>query len=155
RRVPVDSVFQADDRHHMCFAKSRSGFNQRVEYGLQIEGRAADDLENVGGGGLLLQRLAQLVEQAGVLDRYDGLGGEIRDKLDVFIAKWPHLGNPGGSLEATRRSFNRDFLLETLAGPWKLRVGRSIEIFCSRSLPTSKSTGRPRLKRCVSNSLRP
>src|SRR5262249_5884325 len=43
----------------------------------------------------------------------------------------------------------------TLAGPWKLRVGRSIEIFCSRSLPTSKSTGRPRLKKCVSNSLRP
>ena len=44
---------------------------------LQIEGRSADDLEHVGGGGLLLQRFAQLVEQAGVLDGDDGLGGEI------------------------------------------------------------------------------
>ena len=31
---------------------------QRVEHRLQIEGRAADHLEHVGGGGLLLQRLA-------------------------------------------------------------------------------------------------
>ena len=30
--------------------------DQRVEHGLQIEGRAADDLEHVGGGGLLLQQ---------------------------------------------------------------------------------------------------
>ena len=50
-----------------------------------------------------------------------------------FAPGWS--GNPGGSLEATRRSLT--------------------EIFCSRSLPTSKSMGRPRLKRCVSNSLRP
>ena len=34
------------------------------------------------------------------------------------------------------------------------RVGRSTRTFCSPSLPTSKSTGRPRLKRCVSNSPR-
>jgi len=35
------------------------------------------------------------------------------------------------------------------AFPWRLRVDRSTRTFCSRSLPTSKSTGRPRLKRCV------
>ena len=34
--------------------------NQRIEHRLQIEGRATDDLEHVGGGGLLLQRLAEL-----------------------------------------------------------------------------------------------
>jgi hypothetical protein len=28
--------------------------DERIEHGLQIEGRAADDLEHVGGGGLLL-----------------------------------------------------------------------------------------------------
>jgi len=55
RCVPVDSVFQADDRHHRCFAKSRSGFDQRVEHGLQIESGPADDLEHLGGGGLLLE----------------------------------------------------------------------------------------------------
>ena len=52
-------------------------FDQRLQHRLQIEGRAADDLEHVGGGGLLLQRFAQLVEQPRVLDGDDGLGGEV------------------------------------------------------------------------------
>jgi hypothetical protein len=50
---------------------------------LQIERRAADDLQHVGGRGLLLQRLLRgrasrlhLVEQAHVLDGDDGLIGE-------------------------------------------------------------------------------
>ena len=42
-------------------AKPRRRFDQRIEHGLQIEGRAADYLEHVGGGGLLLERFAQLV----------------------------------------------------------------------------------------------
>src|SRR5262245_6979665 len=50
---------------------------QRVEHGLQVERRAANDLEHVGGGGLLLQRLAQLVEQPRVLDGDDGLTCEV------------------------------------------------------------------------------
>ena len=29
-------------------------FGQRIQHRLQIEGRAADDLEHIGGGGLLL-----------------------------------------------------------------------------------------------------
>jgi hypothetical protein len=44
---------------------------------------------------------------------------------------------------------------ETLAVPWRLHVDRSTKISCSRSLPTSKSMGRPRLKRCARRSLRP
>jgi hypothetical protein len=48
---------------HIRFAKSRGRLHQRVEHGPQIEGRAADDLEHVGGRGLLLQRFAQFVEQ--------------------------------------------------------------------------------------------
>ena len=54
-------------------------------------GRAADHLEHVGGGGLLLQRLAQLVEQAGVLDRDDGLGGEVLHQLDLLVGERAHL----------------------------------------------------------------
>ena len=72
------------DRRHVGLAQSGGRLNKRVEHRLQIEGRAADDLEHVSGGGLLLQgfshvvgALAQLVEQAGVLDGDDGLGGEI------------------------------------------------------------------------------
>ena len=34
-------------------------------------------LEHVRGGGLLLQRFTQFVEQPGVLDRDDGLLGEV------------------------------------------------------------------------------
>ena len=50
------------------------------------------------GRGLLLQRLAQivgalaqLVEQAGVLDGDDRLRGEILDQLDLLVGEWADL----------------------------------------------------------------
>ena len=52
-------------------------FDESLQHRLQIEGRPADDLEHVGGGGLLLQGFAQFVEQPRVLDGDDGLSGEI------------------------------------------------------------------------------
>ena len=61
---------------HVRLAQPRRRFDQRIEHRLQIEGRAADDLEHVGGGGLLLQRFAQLVEQPRVLDGDDGLAAK-------------------------------------------------------------------------------
>src|SRR6516164_2235750 len=60
-------------RRHIRLAKSSGRFDQRIQHRPQIECRAADDLEHVGGGGLLLQRFAQLVEQPRILDRDDGL----------------------------------------------------------------------------------
>ena len=72
----------------LCPAKPRRSFDQSVEHSLQIERRAADDLEHVGGGGLLLQGLAQLVEQARVLDGDDGLIGEALEQLDLPVAEW-------------------------------------------------------------------
>jgi len=63
-------------------------FDQRVEYRRQIEGRSADDLEHVGGGRLLLQGFAQLVEQARVLDGNDRLIGKGSHQLDLFRSKW-------------------------------------------------------------------
>ena len=65
--------------------------DQRIEHRLQIERRAADDLEHVGGRGLLLERFAQLVEQPRVLDGDDGLRGEVLDQLDLLVGEWPHL----------------------------------------------------------------
>jgi hypothetical protein len=41
-------------------AKSCRRFDQRIEHGLQIKGRATNDFEHVSGSGLLLQRLAQV-----------------------------------------------------------------------------------------------
>jgi len=77
-------------------AKPRRRVDQRLQNSFQVEGGAADDLEHVGRGGLLLQRLAQFVEQARVLDCDDGLRGEIRHQLDLLIGEGPNLGAVDG-----------------------------------------------------------
>ena len=76
----------APDARNICLVRATQPsrqFGQCVEHGLQIEGRAADNLEHIGGGGLLLQRFGQivgaclhLVEQPHVLDGDCGLVGE-------------------------------------------------------------------------------
>ena len=81
----------ARDGGHIRLAQARCRFDQCIEHRMQIESRAADDLEHVGGRGLLRQRLAQLVQQSGVLDRDDGLGGEVLEKLDLFVVEWSDL----------------------------------------------------------------
>ncbi len=58
---------------------------------MQIEGRTADDLEYVGGGGLLLQGYAQLVQQPRVFDCDDGLGGEILYQIYLLVSERPDL----------------------------------------------------------------
>ena len=52
---------RAEQPGMLGIAQPRSRLDQRIEHGLQIECRAADDLEHVGGGGLLLQQLAQIL----------------------------------------------------------------------------------------------
>ena len=44
-------------------------------------------LQHLRGRGLLLQRFAQLVEQARVLDGDDGLGGEVLHQLDLLVGE--------------------------------------------------------------------
>src|SRR5262245_18352461 len=70
----------------------------RLKDRLQRSGRTADNLEHVGGRGLLLQRfgeiagtLAQLVEQPGVLDSDHRLGGEVLDQLDLLVGERQNL----------------------------------------------------------------
>ena len=53
-------------------------------------------LQHFGGRGLLLQRFGQLAvrcasEQPRVLDRDDGLVGEVCHQLDLLVGKRPHL----------------------------------------------------------------
>src|SRR5260370_22147117 len=66
-------------------AKPRRRFNQSIEYCLQIKSRAADDLQHIGGCGLLLQPFREslhlpplLVEQYHLLHRNLGF---VRQKL--------------------------------------------------------------------------
>src|SRR5262245_63350363 len=54
-----------------------------IEHRLQIERRSADHLEHIGGGGLLLEAFAQLAKGTRVLDRDDGLLGDIWTWLDM------------------------------------------------------------------------
>src|SRR5262249_40140229 len=82
------------DGAHIRFAKVGRRFGERIEHGLQIEGRAADDLEHVGGGGLLLQRfreivgaLAQFVKQSRVFNSNDCLGGEGLEQCNLLVGK--------------------------------------------------------------------
>ena len=78
---PIGAVVKAENEGAFRVAQLGRRIHERIENRRQIEGRAADDLEHVGGRGLLLQRLPQFVEQPRVLDGDDGLGGEIRQQL--------------------------------------------------------------------------
>ena len=51
----------------VCLTEPGCRLNQRIEHQLQVERRVTDDLEHVGGGGLLLQRLTQFIQQPRVL----------------------------------------------------------------------------------------
>ena len=78
------------DASNVCFvgaAKPGCRLDQRVEHGPQIKRRAADHLEHVGGSGLLLQRFAQLVEQASILDCDDDLLCKVAYKLDLLVSE--------------------------------------------------------------------
>ena len=75
-------------------ANAHGVFQHRLEHRLKFPRRTGDDLQHLGGRGLLLQRLreisgamAQLIQQPGVLDRDHRLGGEIRDKANLFVGE--------------------------------------------------------------------
>src|SRR5262245_42199574 len=82
--------------------QARHRLNESIEYRLQVESRPADDLEHISGGGLLLQRFAQIAiarlqlsKQAHVLDRDNGLIGERPQQINLTIREgaWCPTGN--------------------------------------------------------------
>ena len=75
--APMRSPSQQKQRAELGLADPHSVFQHGLEHRLELARRAADDAKHFGGRGLLLERFAQLVEQAGVLDGDDGLGGEV------------------------------------------------------------------------------
>src|SRR5262249_37294100 len=64
---------------------------ESIEYRPEVECRPTDDLEHVGSGGLLLEGLAQLVQQPRVLDGDNRLGSEILDQLDLLVGEGTNL----------------------------------------------------------------
>ena len=99
RDIPEAAVDEPLERTLVGATQSNRGLRQRVEHRLQIESRAADDLEHIGGRRLLLQRLVEFrraglhfLEQAGILDGDDRLVGERPDQIDVFVGERLDLG---------------------------------------------------------------
>src|SRR5262249_61784142 len=98
------------------------------EHGFEIEGRAADDLEHVGGGCLLLQRFTQLVEQPYILNGDDGLRGEVLHKFNLLVGETS--GLPGGRWRARRSvrspsaSVPRERYERRPARPWRPALAR-------------------------------
>src|ERR1700736_5162689 len=79
------------DHGLFCIAKQGRRLAQRVKHGLEIECRSADHLEHVGGGGLLLQRFAQLTEQPRIFNGDNGLGRKALEQFDLLVGKGPNV----------------------------------------------------------------
>src|SRR5215469_12987456 len=87
----IPGAFAPKYERVICFTQLGRGLDQRIEHNLEIEGRPTDDLKDVGGRGLLLERFTQLIEQPRVLDCDDSLGGEILQQLDLLVGERPNL----------------------------------------------------------------
>ena len=68
----------------------------RIEHRREIAGRGIDDLEDLGGRGLLVERLARLGDEPGVLHRDHRLGGEVLQQRDLLVGERPDFLAVGG-----------------------------------------------------------
>src|ERR1700757_3139149 len=84
----MDVLAVKSNKGTVCrLAQSEGLFEHRVEYRLKVARRGVDDLQDLGGRGLLLQCLAGLGNEPGVFDRDDGLVGKGADQLDLPLGK--------------------------------------------------------------------
>src|SRR4030081_1959618 len=65
-------------------AEPRGAFRDGLQDRLQVKSRAADDLQDLAYGRLLLERLLCLVEEPHIFDGDDGLIRERLEKLDLI-----------------------------------------------------------------------
>jgi hypothetical protein len=94
------AIVDPEHRTKTCAADAHCVFEHRCEDPLQFARRTADHFEHLGGGGLLLKRFAQLVEQTRVLDGNDGLRGEGGQQIDLL---WRETGGlPFGESELSQ-----------------------------------------------------
>ena len=69
------------------FADAGCIFQHGLEHGLQLAWRTGNNAQHLRCGGLLLQRLAQFVEQPRVLDSDHRLGGEILHQRGLLVGE--------------------------------------------------------------------
>ena len=78
-------------------------FQHRIEHRREIAGRGIDDLQYLGGRGLLLQRLARLGDQPRILHRDDRLRREVLQQRDLLVGERPHFVAIGGDRRRAAR----------------------------------------------------
>jgi hypothetical protein len=81
----------------VALQQAQCGFDDYVEDGLDIGGRAADDVEDFGRRRLALERFLRLVEQTDVLDRDHRLVGEGLQQVFVPAQDRPGPGPGDGN----------------------------------------------------------
>src|SRR5215469_3191306 len=74
-----------------CLAQTRCFFQHCIEHRREVTWRGVDNLQHLGGGGLLLQCLARLGQQPCVLHRNDRLRREILQQRYFLIGKGANL----------------------------------------------------------------
>src|SRR5689334_25280312 len=62
-------------------------FKHRIEDRREVAGRGIDDLQYLGGRGLLLQRLARLGDEPRILHRDDRLRREVLQQCDLLVGE--------------------------------------------------------------------
>ena len=90
-----------EDRPPIAARKTDGSVDQRLQDRIEVEHRAADDLEDVGGRRLLRKRLfevtrlgADFLEEPRVLDRDHCLIGEGLELRDLGFGEWRDFGAP-------------------------------------------------------------
>ena len=78
-------------RRFISIAQPCGALDHGVEHRRELAGRGIDDLQHLGGCGLLLQGLARLGQEPRVLHRDDRLRGEILQQRDLFFGERPDL----------------------------------------------------------------
>src|SRR5262249_46610591 len=98
-RHAVHFAVRPEDDTPLGTTKPRRVLKECCQYRLKVEGRSADDLEDLCGGSLLIECFSevavsglQLLEQPHVLDRDDGLIPEGLQQRDLVVGERPGLG---------------------------------------------------------------
>ena len=94
-RAAAECISFITEQHaELGVADARRVLQHGWNTGSRSPGELDDDAQHLGGRGLLLQRLseivralAQFVEQPRVLDGDDGLGGEVLHQLDLLVGE--------------------------------------------------------------------
>ena len=101
RAGPINVALAAVDDRHFGAAQPSGGLDQRIQNRLQIEGRAADDLQHIAGRGLVFERflevagaLLQFAMRLGAGDGDHRLLGEGLQQLDLAVGEAAALSAP-------------------------------------------------------------